>query len=629
MKKSYKSGDYEVSDIYQGGYSSLNPLFNVYTAAGTLGMTTDPRVANILQEVSSKLSTGAKQISVTAVSPEIFDSIPKQQLKEVHRLSKLTGIDVSMHGPVMDVAGISQQGYSEVDRESAERKVTDVLLRSKELNPEGNIPVTFHTAEGIPGSQFLPPAQRKEGEEYKRLIIVNRETGRLAPLEAEKKFYPQMEELKPGVQEKIERGIITKEDLAENRGKYIKQIPLEEGKYYSPEKRVEVLNATEWDNSLNQVFFNQERAQEILGKNQAQIQHLQKSINDMKERKISDKEIREKLTPTQRHAWSNLQAAQNYLQDVHQQVNGLFSKAYEFGTDEQKNHLKKLSEDFRTMIEKNGADPLAQAEAMNYMVNELKKEEYAPSLYEPIEKFATEKTAQTFGNAAFNSYKKFKGKSPVLVIENPPAGFGLSTGEDVKRVVEESREQFIENAKKEGMSESQARKEAEKLIGATWDVGHINMLRKYGYSEEDIIKETEKVAPYVKQIHLSDNFGFEHTELPMGMGNVPLKEMMAKLGQKGFEAPKIIEAANWWQHFKTAPFQETLEATGSPLYSMKMSPDWSQAPGLYQGYSSGMEGQWLPQIHYETFGTGFSRLPKELGGQAGGQGGRMSGRPME
>lgn len=597
MANGYKKGDYKISDIYQGGYSSLNPLSDVYSAAGTLGMTTDPRTANILQEVSTKLSTGAKQISVTAVSPEIFDAIPKQQLKEVRRLAKLTGIDVSMHGPVIDVAGISQQGFSEADREAAERRVTEALLRSKELNPEGNIPVNFHTAEGIPGSQLLPPSKRKEGEEYKRLIVVDRETGKLAPLEAEKKFYPGRKE----------------------------------EEYYSPEERVENLNATKWDNSLNQVFFNQERAQEILGKNQAQIQHLLEKIEDMKKSNISDREIRETLTPTQRHAWSNLQAAQNYLQDVHQQVNELFSNAYEFGTDEQKHQLKKLSDDFKLeieKIEKQGYDPLAHSEAMKGLINELKKKKYTPQLYEPVEKFATEKTSQTFGNAAFNAYKKFRGKSPVLVIENPPAGFGLSTGEDVKRVVEESRKQFVENAVKEGMSESQARKEAEKLIGATWDVGHINMLRKYGYTEEEIVKETEKVAPYVKQIHLSDNFGFEHTELPMGMGNVPLKEMMEKLPEK--DVKKIIEAASWWQHQKTPPFQETLEAVGSPLYPLKMHPSWSEAPGLYHGYPTGLEGQWLPQIHYETFGTTFARLPKELGGQMPGAGGsRMSGRPME
>lgn len=82
------------------------------------------------------------------------------------------------------------------------------------------------------------------------------------------------------------------------------------------------------------------------------------------------------------------------------------------------------------------------------------------------------------------------------------------------------------------MSENEAKKQAEKFIGATWDVGHINMLRKFGYEEKDIIKEAEAVAPYIKHVHLSDNFGFEHTELPMGMGNVPLKEIMEKLGKK-------------------------------------------------------------------------------------------------
>ena len=85
------------------------------------------------------------------------------------------------------------------------------------------------------------------------------------------------------------------------------------------------------------------------------------------------------------------------------------------------------------------------------------------------------------------------------------------------------------------------------------------MLRRYGYTEEEIIKETEKVAPLVKHVHLSDNFGFEHTELPMGMGNVPLKEMMEKLGEKGFDAKKIIEAGAWWQHFRTPPFRKALK----------------------------------------------------------------------
>ena len=599
-------GDYKISDIYQGGYSSLASPSNGYMTAGSLGMTTDFRTANILQEVSTKISSGIKNIEVTAIQPEVFDSIPTQQLKEVNRLAKLTGVDITLHGPLIEASGINQQGgFTESERETAERKIKNALLRSHDLNPNGNIPVTFHSSVGVPGSQLLPPSQRtEEAGDYKKLIAINRETGRMAPLESEIKYYPGIKELKKG-----------------------KPYILEEGKPYIPEERLKILNGTEWDNSLNQVFFNQERAQEILGKNQVQIQHL---LNDLRKIKEEKGEIDPNLlSPKQKQAYTNFIAAENYLQDIHQQVNGFFSKAYEFGDDHQKNELKKLNEEFKLMIEKNGADPFAQAESMKFLVNELKEQKYTPKMYVPVEDFAIEKSSQTYGNAAYGAYKKFKDKSPILVIENPPAGGGLSTGEDIKDIVVASRKQFVDNAVKEGMSKSDAERQAEKFIGATWDVGHINMLRGQGYSEKDIIKETETVAPYVKHVHLSDNFGFEHTELPMGMGNVPIKEMMEKLGEKGFEAKKIIEAGTWWQHFKTQPFQETLEAVGSPLYSMHMAPYWSQAPGLYQGYHGGLDGQWLPQINYETFGTSFARLPKELGGQSpGAQGSRMSGRPM-
>jgi len=604
----YKKGGYKIPDIYQGGYSSFDSSNN-YMTAGTMGMTTDPRVANILQEVSTKLSSGAKQIEISAVSPEVFDAMPKQHLKEVNRLSKLTGIDVSLHAPVMDVSGIDpRSGFSESERELSERKVTEALLRAKELNPDGNIPVTFHSAEGIPSSQLLPPSERKEEEKHRKLIVVNKETGKMAPLEPEIRYIPGTEKLKP-----------------EKR---------------SPEQRRDTLNETEWDNSLSQVFFNQERAQEILGKNQVQIQHILEEMNQMQE--TTGKIDPRIFSPNQIQAYNNLQSVENYLGDVHQQVNALFSKAYEFGDEHQKEILKAYSEQFRKDTEKNHGNPFAYAQATRDLINNMKKShQVAPEMWVPIEEFAVEKSSQTFGNAAFNSYKKFKDKAPTLVIENPPAGFALSTGEDIKNMVVESREKFIERAMKPddkklpkdqrglGMPRSQAKKEAEKLIGATWDVGHINMLRKYGYSEKEIVEETKKVAPYVKHVHLSDNFGFEHTELPMGMGNVPIKKMMEKLGKKGVESKKIIEAASWWQHFKTPPFQETLEAVGSPVYSMKMAPFWYQAAGLREEYSSGY-GQMLPQINYETFGAGFSQLPQELGGQMpGAKGSRMSGRSME
>jgi hypothetical protein len=588
-------GDYKIEDIYQGGYSSFKPTYgDVFTgyraSAGSLGLTTDPRTANVLQDASVKLNTGAKQIELALVDPQIFDSIPQQQLKELNRLSKLTGAGVSMHGVVINSTGLAKEGYSEMNREDAERRITDVLLRSHDLNPDGGSPVTFHAGEGIPGSEWKTLGDKGKEREAKRIVAVDKESGKMIPLDREEKFYPGKDLSKPIV--------------------------------YTPKENLKIVNETEWDNKISQLFFNKERADEILEKNQVQIAHL---LNDLREKKTDPSS----LTPTQQDAYNKFSDAQNYLNEINKTANGIFSKAYQYGNQEQREELKKISEEYKRDLDANKESVSGASKAMHKLLINLQDSSLAPEMFVPIEDFATGQSAKTFGNAAFNAYKKFGNTAPILTIENPPAGFGMSTGEDLRNLVVKSREEFTKKARENGASESEAKKLAEKFIGATWDVGHINMLRGQGFKEEDIIKETEKVAPFVKHVHLSDNFGFEHTELPMGMGNVPLKKIMDKLGQQGFDAKKIIEAGNWWQHFRTPPFQENLEALGSPVYSMNMGPYWNQALGGQQGYFGGY-GMMLPNTNYETFGAGFSRLPAELGGQRpGAEGSRMSGRGME
>ncbi|MEM3091954.1 MAG: TIM barrel protein, partial [Candidatus Pacearchaeota archaeon] len=538
-KRNYNisSSDYRISDIYQGGYSSLIPPSENYIKSGSLGLTTDPKTANVLQEVSSKLSSGVKNIEVEGVSSEIFDSIPNNQLREVHRLSKLTGVNISMHAPVMNVSGIDpRSGFSESERAAAERRVQQILLRARELSPDGNVPVNFHSAEGIPGSQFLPPSKVKQLEEknktkYEQLVIVNRETGSINTAKKDILNIPGDEK------------IITEE--------------------LTPEKVLENLNKNDWDNKVTELFFNKEKLDNLLERNRPFIEGL---IEDIKKGKFKEEDF--EFSPKQREIFKSYKDAEVYLEDLYKKVNSLFSKAYEFGTEEQKKKLERINENFSKILSKNRISPFVQSEAIHYLLHEFKdpSNNLNPNIYVPIEEFAIEQSSKTFGNAAYNTYKELKGKNvPLMVIENPPAGFALSTGEDIRKLVEAARNQFIKKAVEDGMSESKAEEEAKKLIGVTWDVGHINMLRRFGYSEEEIVKETEKIAPYIKHVHLSDNFGFEHTELPMGMGNVPLKDIMKRLGEKGFEATKIIEAGNWWQHFRTPPFQETLEAVGSPI----------------------------------------------------------------
>ena len=598
-------GDYKIENVYQGGYSTLDPNksyannFTGYrTNAGSLGLTTDPRTANIVKDASAKLSTGVKQIELALVSPEVFDAIPKQQYEELRQLAKLTGVNVSVHAPVIDTMGMTQQGFNEMNRELAERKVTEALLRSHELNPDGNIPVVFHSAEGIAGSEWKTLGTKEKPREAKRLIGVDRESGKMISLDYEERYYPGSKDLSKPTQ-------------------------------YSPEYNLDSQNKAVWDNQITQLFFNKERADEILEQNSVQIQHLLKELNEKKER---GEDPLKGLTPTQQKVYMKFEDANNYLGEINKSANSIFSKGYQYGDIAQKARLRELSQEYGEAVEKGGGDPMAQSKAMHKLLAEMQKSNLAPRMFIPIEEFAVNNSSKTFGNAAFTAFSKFKdvNKTPVMVIENPPAGFGLSTGEDLKNLVVASRKQFVEQAEKNGMNEKEAEKIAEKLIGATWDVGHINMLRKSGFGEKDIISETEKIAPYVKHVHLSDNFGFEHTELPMGMGNVPMKEIMQKLGEKGFEGKKIIEASSWWQHFQTAPIKETLEGLGAPMYAFGAGPYWNQSLGFQQNYNSGY-GMMLPSTNYQTFGAGFSQLPQELGGdvQRGGSTGRFSQRGME
>ena len=580
-------GDYTIKDIYQGGYSSLSPSYgNVFTgyrvAAGNLGLTTDPRTANILQETSSKLSTGVKQIELSTVSPEIFESIPKQHLKEINRLSKLTGIDVSVHAPIVEPSGMTKEGFTELGREAVERQMNSVVERSNEINPQGNVPVTFHSSAILPGQ--VKKRGKKEPEE---IFIINSESGSINKLPLRKRSFPKEGEV-------------------------------------NVEQELEKVNERSWDQNLSNLSYNTRYGRELF----KQSEFLKKTAEG--ERKAG-----KELVEVEKEARANYNMGAAMLDDSYRQIKEIFETVKRYGTKEDQKIIDQFSQQVESDAEKikktKDRDEQTQLtlKVIEECVETFGKIKIPPKIYRELDEFAKENTIKTFANVALNSYKKFGDKAPIITIENPPIGQAFSTGEELKGIVEESRKKFVETAVKEGMSENEAKSQAEKLLGVTWDVGHINMLKKYGYEAEHIIKETEQVAKLVKHVHLSDNFGFEHTELPMGMGNVPIKEIMEKLGKEGFDAKKIVEAASWWQHFKTPPVQETLHAFGSPLYSMGMAPYWNQTLGLQQGYFSGY-GMMLPQINYETFGAGFSQLPAELGGQKpGAEGSRMSGKPME
>lgn len=491
-----------------------------------------------------------------------------------------------------------------MNQDAAERQLWNAVERSHDLNPEGNIPVTMHaTTVGLPPADFKV---KEKGKEEARAVLLIDPNGNLAQIKEEPRFFP------------------TKEGEVGQRIKF------------DPEKEIERRNKEVWLQQLNNLNFYARRGEEAI--DAAERQSKAAGINFIEMDKKDWEAIRKREEmPELREIERALAHGSIFLRDAYVNLKKNYDLIYKNATLEEKERLNKYAEEISPFvedfenIEQNPKQITKFSDMIEKGVNVLGT--VKPKLLTPLRDFAIDKSSETVANLALQSYKKFGNTAPIINIENHPAGMSILTrAQDMREVVEKAREDFVKKAKEKGMSGGEAKKAAEKLIGATWDVGHINQLRRYGYDKSDIIKESEIIAPYVKHVHLSDNFGYENTELPMGMGNVPIKEILEKLKKAGFKGKKVIEAAAWWQHFspggkQNPPLIPTLQAMSSPIYPMQMQPAWDQVYGTRGGYFAGY-GTINPEIHHSLYGAGFASLPTELGGTIPGKESRQTGTPM-
>jgi len=597
--------------IYRGGVFSSDPLYKISPYGSTgyktefskLGSAIDPFVANQLGEVLQHLNSGVKNIEIGTIKPESFGAIPKQHFAEIRRAAKLAGAEVSFHAPMIDPTGIGEHGWNKLSQQMAENQLWDAVKKSQELNPNGTV-VTIHATAGYPGASETKVFDEKTGKEkVVALTVVDRATGKIGQIGEKEKYFG-----------------------AKGEG------PIE----FNVQDEMEKLNEEVWSGTINNLNFAAERGRQQLdaisessliqnnpfftGDKQA-LKELEKDKENPQYKRF--KETYEKSIPSLRHT-------KLFLREAYQNTKSLYDEVYKNASPENKAELKAYADKIIPMLKdfdslEHHPEKMKEfADAIENGVEVISK--IKPVIYEPIKDFAVEKSAETTANLALKAYNEFEkqGKNaPIIALENHPSQQALLTsGEELRAVVDKSRELFISKAVQEGLSKDEAKKAAEKLIGATWDVGHINQLRMFGYGKEKVIEESAKIAPVVKKVHLSDNFGLQNTELPMGMGNVPLAEIMNKLGKEGFEAKKIIEAGNWWAEFSRGtkannPLIPTLAAMGSPIYSGGYSGSqvgWNQVYGIPGGYFAGY-GTMLPEQHFSIYGAGFMPLPMELGGQ--------------
>tara|TARA_Y100000034_G_scaffold135503_1_gene207676 strand:- start:1646 stop:3517 length:1872 start_codon:yes stop_codon:yes gene_type:complete len=584
--------------------------------AGDFGFTTDARTANQVKAVSDKLKTGAKTIEVSGISMQQIDSIPKQHFDEINRLRKLVGADLTFHGPIVEPTGIVKQGWQENDRLESERQMFSAIQRAQKMDPKGNIVVTFH-------SSALPD----QYEPVKKVKQINPETGK--------------EEIKV-----VEFSVINQDGNFQSvtpKYDYLKD------KQQTMQEAIKKTNEDAWFRQLQHTNFSANSGRSSLNsaiklpveilespevKSLGGIKKLYKMYNEnpQEAKKLMDAQDPEVGSLLMKGV-EGFAHGDIYVRDAYQELQTLFNQAFKQAEDDKRHEdlerLKAYRNDLKPLLPEI-ENPEKAYELANKVVQgvNLLRSMDPPEVLKPFRDFNVDKSSETFANIAYKGFKEFKDNAPIISVENPPAGMAMSRADDIKDIVEHARTKFEKMAMKDGLSAKEAERQAEKHLGVTWDVGHINMIKKHGYTDKDLVKETEKVAHLVNKVHLSDNFGMDHTELPMGMGNVPTKPMLEAIDNYNKQVKRIVETGQWWEPFKITPFKQTTEAFGSSIYSSGGGGYWNQSnaiPGA-GGYFAGQG--FNPDVHHRMYGSGFSNLPTELGGQMDG-GSRVSGNPME
>lgn len=612
MGDDYKS--YE--SFYNGGISAFKDSYGQFMGgkhnyASNLGFPGSTQTGNQLGEAVKAIKQGVKAFEVTmGIAGQgqagQAEQIPTQNFEEMRALMKLSGVNPSVHGPFdIDASGFNQQTYNEEARIDAERRLFNVMEKAKMLSHDKNVNVVFHSSAGIPGVTY----KAGEGEDRfhpTKIVLVDRESGKLATeLKEERVYFPERSE-----------------DFAEG------------GTLQKPLSRIDTVNRTQWDEKLSSIAQLKKMTNEVMGNSVG----LLAPYKDVSLTKENIAEVVSSMTPDQQLAYNKLQDANIFLDNARLSFSSAFNLAYKYGNDKQKEKLSELAKNYTESLEKSEGSIASVAIQNKALDNAIQGLHYitqgnVPKVLVEVEEFARDKAAQTFGNLAWKGYEKLGGESaPVVAIENMmPGEWAHSTPEGMKSLIEASRKKFIENAMESGLSESDAKGAAKKLIGATWDVGHLNIMKKHGFEDKDIIEATKKIAPYVKEVHLTDNFGFSDSHLAPGMGNVPIRQILEQLEKKGDVAgmQKIVEGVGFVQHFQRSPHGWTMAALGSPIYGAMMGPYWNQGMNMAAGGGGyfGTPMAYLPEKHFSLYGSGFSSLPTELGGQMPGSASRVSGTP--
>ncbi|RMF54651.1 hypothetical protein D6745_04630 [Candidatus Woesearchaeota archaeon] len=213
----------------------------------------------------------------------------------------------------------------------------------------------------------------------------------------------------------------------------------------------------------------------------------------------------------------------------------------------------------------------------------------------PIAEYAKEKSFDSVAQLGIYAWKKTekeKTERPLFVaIESyVPENWGSHPSE-IKEFVLGARKKMVEMLK-DKVGEARAKELAKRHIKATLDTGHTYLWKKFfkGSDKEFNKWYVEQISDLAKSgvlghVHVTDNFGYADEHVPPGQGDIPLKEVIAKLKEHGFK-DVIVEPA----HHDYRAHLGGLKTFGSPIYAVhrrgEPSYRWQDVEHSYFGQAN-------------------------------------------
>lgn len=642
-------------EFYGGYMTDYDKKFKLKSSQ--LGTTTNPFGANQLEELGKKLNIGVQNVEVGTLKMKDFETVPTTHFEEMRRLAKFTGTNLSFHAPIEDPAGFDEKHFSEEKRKSMEAQLASVLDRAALLKKEDglDVPVTLH-ASGAFARQFERGLKEDAGsyEEdgkikqrlkdagtmgMRTLGIVNQETGEIQHIQHQEKYRLGMDEKEVWDVKKGLNGLNVNKWHDDQLGLFSLQHDIAEREKKMQEATEEMLFLQQKNDALEKTgLVSEEQYKKNKFENEEKIKMLHfDAQNLMNQVDRMDVKLHSQISDMAHkfRSYGNSESKKQFdkfyseFSDLEKEKRKILDETnYELGkdniSDEEKKKLRYLFQEKFVRL---------RSEERKRLTSGLAQIEDAPKIWRPITEFALDKTAETVANSLLRAYSKHGDNTPFISLENAWTETGFSRAEELRELIDKSRAVLVKKLiEKEHMKEDDAKKLSEKLIGATWDVGHIFGLRKAGYEEKElkdlVLEEAEKIAKggrHVKHIHLTDNFGFEDSHLPPGMGNVPIKEILEKMEKEGVlkNARAIEESGGFINAFKKESFPFAMTELGTPMYAS--GPLYEM--DLMSPYRTTHID--LPQKHFDLYGSSFSTLPTSVGGQVGEGSSRFTGRPNQ